>query len=364
MTARKTKKLDLVFSELERRILKKVWKVGDQIPTEMELSAEFKCSRSTIGMAIAQLERGGLVTRRTSAGTHVISNVSNQKPAQSLPLDAFAFVYPSDQHEGVWRTVRGFQQAAHAADRRAVLISTGANVEKEADIISRLGEFDIKGAVIFPMMIDPLNHAHYSQMIANCPFPIVLVEVSLPETRRPAVVVDGFDAGYVMTKHLLDRGLRKIGFLANYAWVSTTRDKHQGYRRAMTEAGVEDVTVLSLLEPEMHPSYGDPLREPTEIATRYLETHHGVEGVVCASDFLAVGLLRAAKATGLRVPEELKIAGMDDFALASEAGLTTYHIPYETIGNRAFQSLHDIKANVNTNGDVLLRGELTVRSST
>lgn len=365
MATRTTKKLDIVFCELERRILEKRWLVGDQIPTEAELTVEFDCSRSTVGKAIARLEHGGLVARRTRAGTHVISNTKvNAAPPPPPPLNAFAFVYPSNQHEGVWRTVRGFQESAHEFDRRAILMSTGANVEKEMEIVSRLGEFDIKGAVVFPMRIDPKSHPRYSEMITNCPFPLVLVEVNLPETGRPAVVVDGFDAGYVVTRHLLDRGLKKIGFLANYAWVATTRDKHQGYRRAMAEAGIEDVTALSLLEPEMRPSYDDPLREPTELATAYLQSHAGLEGVVCSSDFLALGVLRAAKAQGLRVPEDLKVAGIDDFAIAAEAGLTTYRIPYEEIGSRACQMLHDMTSRGAAPGEAHLRGQLVVRKTT
>ncbi len=360
MATRTTKKLDIVFEELERRILEKKWKVGDQIPTEAELTVEFDCSRSTVGKAIARLEHGGLVARRTRAGTHVISNTKINAVPPPL-LNAFAFVYPSNQHEGVWRTVRGFQEAAHELERRALLMSTGANVEKEMEIVSRLGEFDIKGAVVFPMRIDQQSHPRYSEMIANCPFPLVLVEVNLPESGRPAVVVDGFDAGYVMTRHLLDRGLKKIGFLANYAWVATTRDKYQGYRRAMAEAGIEDVGVLSLLEPEMRPSYDDPLREPTELAATYLETRSEVEGVVCSSDFLALGLLKAAEVNGLRVPEDLKVVGIDDFVLAADAGLTTYRIPYEEIGNRACQILNDINHGRGSAGELHLRGQLVVR---
>lgn len=363
MATRTTKKLDIVFRELERRILEKRWKVGDQIPTEAELTVEFDCSRSTVGKAIARLEHGGLVARRTRAGTHVISNTKVNTAPPPPSLNAFAFVYPSNQHEGVWRTVRGFQEAAHEFERRAILMSTGANVEKEMDIVSRLGEFDIKGAVVFPMRIDPKSHPRYSEMITSCPFPLVLVEVNLPETGRPAVVVDGFDAGYVMTRHLLDRGLKKIGFLANYAWVATTRDKYHGYRRAMAEAGIENVTALSLLEPEMRPSYDDPLHEPTELATAYLRSHAGLEGVVCSSDFLALGVLRAAKVKGLRVPEDLKVVGIDDFAIAAEAGLTTYRIPYEEIGNRACQLLNDITSREMSPREVHLRGQLVVRQT-
>ena len=362
MAKRTIRKPDLVFNELERRLLEQVWKVGDQIPTEEILATEFKCSRSTISKAISRLEHAGVVKRQTRNGTHVIGNKpkSTQSP---LNLDACAFVYPSDQHEGVWRTLRGFQGAAHDLDRRAISISTGANLDKEQEIIARLGELDVKGAVIFPMMVDPINHPQYNQMISSCRFPIVLVEVAIPETRRPAVIVDGFDAGYTMTRHLLTQGLKKIGFLANYGWIGTTREKHLGYRRAMSDAGV-DPSQNSLLMPDMHPSYDDPLKEPREIATTYLQSHPDIEGVVCSSDFLAVGLFQAAESLCRRVPDELRIAGIDDFALATSLGITTYHIPYEEMGRRAFETLHHLMTGASTADDIYLRGELVIRQTT
>ncbi len=360
--SRKNKKVDIVFAELERRILDKVWKINDQIPTEAELSEEFHCSRSTIGKAVAKLEHGRLVSRRTRAGTHVISNVSTQVSSPFL-LNACAFIYPSEHHEGVWRTMRGFQNAASNLDQRALLLSTRADIQQEVDIVSRLGEFDVRGAVIFPMVIDPLNHPYYSRMVTQSKFPIVFVEVNLPETRRPAVIVDGFDAGYVATRHLLGLGLRKVGFLANYAWTTVARDKYQGYRRAMTEAGIQECSQHAMLEPEMHPNYDDPFQEPTEIAKHYLSEHPDVEGVVCTSDFLAVGVLRAAKERGIRVPEELKVVGMDDFAFAAEHGLTTYQIPYEEIGDRSFRVLNAILSGNTAPDEIHITGTLVRRKT-
>ena len=97
----------------------------------------------------------------------------------------------------------------------------------------------MKGAVLLPTFQAERDHTYYVQMLHACRFPILLAEINLPGVLRPAVVPDGFDAGYTVTRHLLKQGLRKIGFLANFSWAPLTRDKHLGYRKAMEEAGLD-----------------------------------------------------------------------------------------------------------------------------
>lgn len=356
-------KTDTIFQALQERITSGAWSVGDQIPTEQELSVEFGCSRGTMGRAITQLVREGLVERRTRAGTRVVRQTLAREAA-AIDFDACAFIHPSQQHEGVWRTASGFQQAACGAKCRTLMLSTGTDFRKEAEIIGRLAEFDVKGAVLFPVILAPSDLAFYTQMILACKFPVVLVELNIAGMGRPAVVADGLHAGYTMTKHLLGQGLKKIGFLGNYAWAPIVREKYLGYRQAMEEAGLGDADALVHLDPSMTPRFDDPLREPTELARTYLQSHPGLEGVVCSLDFMALGVMRAAQELGLRVPHDLKVAGIDDYALAGANGLTTYRVPYETIGTRAFETLNQIiSGQAPQLTEIQVRGELIARQS-
>lgn len=336
-------KQNFVFAQLHNRIATGVWSIGEQIPTEEELAAEFQCSRGTIGRAVARLVQEKLVERRTRSGTRVINNVIAHKHA-AIDLDACAFIYPGDQHIGGWRMLHGFQQAAFAAKRRTLTLSAGTDFRKEAEIVGRLSEFNVKGAVLFPVITNPEEMAYYSQMITSCPFPVVLLELNLPGMRRPAVVVDGLHAGYTMTKHLLDQGLKRIGFCAHYAWAPFIRDRYLGYRQALEEAGIQEGKNWVMLEPEMNPNFVDPIAEPHRIAERFLDGGADLEGIVCSSDNMAVGLMRGLKKRGIAVPEQIKVTGMGDCEVAhlSEVPLTTYQIPCELMGRRAFESLNTL----------------------
>lgn len=358
-------KLDLVHDVIEKRIIDGEWHIGDQIPTETQFAEEFGCSRGTVSKAISRLTHDGLVQRRTRAGTRVLKN-SVGRSRESVQLDACAFIYPSEQHEGIRRVAQGFQDAAREAKRRLVTLTTGTDFRKEAEIIGRLGEFDVKGAVVYPVLPEMKDRLYFAQMLTACRFPVVLVDIALPGFGGPAVVVDGFHAGYTMTRHLLAQGLRRIGLLANYAWVPAAQNRYRGYCWALEEAGIERRPDWAVLDPSMRPNFEHPQDEGRLLTKRFLENARDLEGVVCGDDFLALCCLASAKELGLQVPDQLKVVGIDDYAVSaqSEPALTTYHIPYEQMGREAFQMLNRLLQGERLSAaEAQVRGNIVVRQS-
>ncbi len=364
-TATSTSKLESVYRILEDRISTGVWPLDSVIPTEVQLASEFECSRSTIGKAVARLVHAGMVNRRTRVGTRVISSsVGQNRPF--VELDAFAFIYPSERHEGIWRVVEAFQNAARVQNRRVVTLSTGVDYRKEVEAIARLSEFDVKGVAIYPIFQTARDQIHFAQVLMEAKFPMVLVELSIPGFGWPAVVIDGFDAGYTMTKYLISRGVRRIGFLSNYAWTPSMRDRYLGYRRALHESGIEEDLGAVMLEHSMHANFSDPLNEPTYLGLEYLDRRPKVDAVVCGDDFLAQGLLIAATRKGMKVPDDLKITGVSDYTISplAETTLTTYRVPCEKIGQRTFELLHSqVSNNKHSSEETFIQGEIIIRKT-
>lgn len=356
-----TSKLQVVHTELRDKILRGEFQCGDRLPTTEELAKQFDCSVGMASKAIAMLVHSGLVEQRRGLGTRVLKNVEEES-GSTLDLNAFAFIYPSEKHEGIWRTVKGFQDAAQEQGRRTITLTTGTDYKKEGELIGRLKEFDVKGAVVYSTMQGPDDQVYVSQMLSRSTIPLVLACINLPGMNLPAAFFDDFHGGYTMTKYLLGRGCKRVGLFAS----SRAPDACQGYRWAMQEAGVEIRPELMLMEQSMHANFQEPVREPAERAEAYLKARPDLDGVVCGCDFLALGLIEAAQRLGRRVPQDLKVIGADDFSLSASAPvpLTTYHVPYEEIGHAAFQLLCErVK-----NGTVPLlehriTGEIVVRKS-
>jgi DNA-binding LacI/PurR family transcriptional regulator len=313
---------------------------------------------------LALLVHEGFVERKARAGTTVTYGATEPALTQ---LDAFAFIYPSEQHEGIWRTVKGFQDAAREAGRRVVMLTTGLDYQKETEFLSRLSEFDVRGAVVYPIIPTPQDQVQFSQLLVESKFPIVLAEVNLPGLGCPSVVIDGFHAGYTMTKHMIGRGAKQIGFFSNFAWAPFMRDRYQGYRWALEEAGIGEPAGGVFLDSSMNPDFQDPLAEPTALAGKFFDTAGKLDAVVCADDFLALGCITAAQKRGWRVPDDLLVSGVDDYStLAASHGvpLTTYRIPFEEMGAKSFELLDRVLSQkIAVPEERQLRGEIVIRQS-
>lgn len=368
-------KLEAVYVALKRNIESEIWKVGERIPTEVELARTFDCGRSTAGGAINRLVHDGLVERRTRVGTRVIRSSSprgllprSTEDRSRLELDAVAFIYSSELHGGIFRMVQGFQLEARRRGRRVINLSTGTDHHKEAEFISRLAEFDVKGAVFCPLASSVEEELLFSRAIHQSKLPIVLTS-ALAGSLCPSVLVDNFRAGYESARHLISKGVRDIGFVANGAMCSYVRGRYQGFCWALREAGLPVSPRYVLLREERQINFEDPLAEPRELCRRYLATvERGLEAVVCADRYLAVGMVHAALDKGLKVPRDIKIVGMGDDALRPPGGvtLTTYTVPYEELGREAFRLLDQV-LNTPPHGPnpsgVLVGGHLIVGSS-
>jgi GntR family transcriptional regulator of arabinose operon len=326
----------------EERIANSTWRLGQILPTEAQLADQFFCSRGTISKALGRLQQQGLVERRTRVGTRVIATkapAAGRSP--SLQLDACAIVFPNEKHELIWQVVQGFQQAAREASRRTVLLTTGTDFRKEAEIIGRLGEFDVKGAVLYPVISSPRDQLYFSQMILSCSYPVVLADVSLPNVARPSAVCDHFHAGFSLTRHFLAQGCRRIGFLGSNSWSTPARECHLGYRFAMEQAQVPVEPKAVLMHPTMHVNLAAPTAESFSLAQQLLTQAPDLEAIVCFHDFLARGCLEAAGTLGFDVPSRLKIGSMGSRETASRSrpSLTTYVIDYPRVGREAFRLL-------------------------
>ncbi len=370
-------KLATTYAFLKAEIARGRWAVGEQIPTEVELAESLDCGRSTIGGAIARLVHDGLVERKTRTGTRVLrfepssangsGAASGSTGGKVMQLDAFAFIYSSELHEGIFRMVSGFQLAARERNRRVVTLTTGTDCRKEAEFIGRLTEFDVKGAVVNPLVSTVQEQMHFSSALANPSLPVVLAGTNLPGSGCPSVLADNFHVGYTMTRHLIDQGLRRIGFFSNHAWAQFMRDRYQGYRWALKSAGLAEQPEYVFLEEGRRVDFSDPLQEPKKLASAYLASAGPMEGVVCADDFLAFGLILAAREMGLRIPDDLKVTGHGDFSPPDciDIPVTSYRVPYETIGRESFRVLESCLASRPVRpGSLLIEGELVVRPST
>jgi LacI family transcriptional regulator len=180
-----------------------------------------------------------------------------------------------------------------------------------------------------------------------------------PEIPAITVEYDNEAGAHAMTSHLLSAGHRRILVLPGSVGYTTTEARTAGYRNALAAHGVAEDPDLVL--------HGNYTYEDGERLVRgALERKTGFTAVFAGSDMVAAGALEALQAAGLRVPEDVSLAGYDDIPLARHLTpkLTTVHVPYEEIGRTGARlALARAADNRATQQHVVLGTHVVVRQS-
>ncbi|MFD8526301.1 LacI family DNA-binding transcriptional regulator [Streptosporangium canum] len=188
--------------------------------------------------------------------------------------------------------------------------------------------------------------------------PIVFVNGDLPGLGVPCVSCDDVAAGRTAARHLIELGHRRIGFVNGPLRYSTVQRRLDGFRAALREMGGgydADLIELSPFDVEGGQSAASLLVE------------RGATALVCGSDLMALGAVRAVRRHGLKVPEDVSVVGADDSPLMSftDPPLTTVRQPVQAMGVAAVRALLDeIKGRPAKAAEYLFQPELVVRSST
>jgi DNA-binding LacI/PurR family transcriptional regulator len=167
--------------------------------------------------------------------------------------------------------------------------------------------------------------------------PIVLVDNALSETAVDTILGDDSSGAYAATRHLVEHGYRTIaGVSGPRGWVSS-RERIAGYRRALEEAGLMPQVVA--MDETTHESGRDAMQQ-------ILDGGSAPRAIFAVNDAMALGVIHAVEAAGLRVPEDVAVVGFDDLTWTAlhRPALTTVHIYKEQMGRLAAARLLDLIA--------------------
>jgi LacI family transcriptional regulator len=215
----------------------------------------------------------------------------------------------------------------------AVVATTGDRPEAEQVAVASLLHRRVDGLILTTARTGapaPLGHA-------GQPVPHVLALRTNGDS--PASVGDDHLGAHLATRHLLDLGHRRIGLVCGPPYASSARNRHAGYGHALTEAGIPfDESLLA----------GDSFSmEAGEIAGRtLLDRTDRPTAVFAVNDNTAIGVMAAAHALGLRIPEDLSLVGYNDIPVVSRlpVPLTTVRVPFRQIATGALDLLNEAGA--------------------
>ena len=120
----------------------------------------------------------------------------------------------------------------------------------------------------------------------------------------------------LLTQHLIQHGHKRIGMIGGPASASTSRERAEGYRQALREAGLDE-------DPSLYRESRFSRSDGSHIGRELLEDPDRPTALLTANSFLAFGVIDAAESLGLSVPDDLAIASFDDFEIGPREPILT-----------------------------------------
>ena len=298
-----------------------------------ELSKQLGISVSTVSKAlngyqdVAEATRNRVLKRANELGYHPSSAARSLRRGRTdkigfLVNNPMPFVgdYISD-------IISGAALTAEQLGNNLILYTTAVSHPNELKRICRAR--DVDGLMlIFEPSLEAVAVLHQEKM------PFVVFGRRVDQPAVSFVAPDNQAGAYALTQHFIEQGHRRIGFTPRPILGSVSEDRFLGYQQALADAGIpllDELIVETIIEPlsgyKAMNSFLDLPEPPTAVFTFY--------------DLMAVDALHAAHERGLRVPEDVAIAGFDGLrsSLITNPRLTTVQQPLKQMGQRAMEML-------------------------
>jgi len=254
--------------------------------------------------------------------------------------------------------VSGMEKSAREANYSLVIMQSNDTTEGEASCANALYNKRVDG--LFVVVSESTKLAHFAPFIQRN-LPVILLNGADEPPPYINIAIDHLKAGYEVTRHFLEQGRELIVYIAGQSRISADVERLKGYRRALQDAGI-------LIGGRHILKGGISWEDGAKVADSILQWRQRPDAIIAASDDCAAGCLSVLKERGIKVPEEIAIAGFgnDPISLVTQPSLTTVHYPARQMGESAvheFMFQLDGSRSNKLIQSIVLRSDLIVRQS-
>lgn len=251
-----------------------------------------------------------------------------------------------------------YQQAAQSAVERgcfSMLEVVNIRMEKEGLLPKLISENKIDGLII----IGELNEKYLQKLTGATEVPILFMDYMDRNQKFDCVIPDSFYGGYRVTDHLIGMGHKKIAYVGTLGATGSITDRYLGYMKALIENGL--TTRPEWVIEDRNGKDGNIDEENKLVLPKEMPT-----AFFCNCDLTAGILIKKLKSAGYRVPEDVSVAGFDDFIYPGvcDIDLTTYAVDISSMAHITVSTLiKKISGEHYRKGTQVVDGKLITRKS-
>lgn len=233
-----------------------------------------------------------------------------------------------------------FTSLAKAVESRAseagylvIVTNTDEHPDRELKLLKLLREQRVAGVILAPSGHD-MKYLSALSLLRNTP--VVLVDRHLPDAGFESVIVDNVAAAKMATDYLIRLNHRRIAMVIGKQHLWTTEQRLRGFHESLAAAGISPDFNLEL-------SANSRIESAYDAVQRLLNMPSRPTAIFAANNLMMLGAIEAIMDMGFRCPEDVSLAGIDDFPWISaiRPQLTTVAQPIEELGKVAVERLLD-----------------------
>jgi DNA-binding LacI/PurR family transcriptional regulator len=239
-----------------------------------------------------------------------------------------------------------------------VLIQSARPGSIDDGLLAPLHEHRVDGAMLYLSGDASVRSACVSR-VRELGYTFVVFQEMYDKGDVPSVSADNRDGARRLTEYLLDRGHTRVAFTAALTAWPMIEERHSGYVDAHRARGIEPPRELQLFRGRWDPQSGE------EMANALLSLAEPPTAIMGGNDLLALGVMRAVRAAGLKIPDDIAVTGFNDFNFSAfvDPPLTTVAIPAYEMGAASATILIDRVEGKETESRRTFPVELVLRES-
>jgi LacI family transcriptional regulator len=282
--------------------------------TLKDIARELEVSISTVSKALKNSEE---ISRDTKEKVQAFAKLYNYKPnniAISLKnkrTKNIGVVIPDIVHHFFTTVIRGIETYANARGYNVIVCLSEESFDKEVINMEMLANGSIDG-FIMSLSSETQQKGDYNHLkeVTEQGIPVVLFDRITNEIDCDKVVIDDELGGYMATKKFIEQGKKRIALISTDDYLSVSKARSMGYRKALSESklGVDESLVLKMPSMEMDENR---IKE-------FLEAQKP-DAVLCVNEIFAVYSMRLVQKNGLKIPDDISFIGFTDGVLSKYA---------------------------------------------
>lgn len=332
---------------------------GDKLPPVRELARDLKINFHTVRAAYKQLDSDGLIATQRGRRAIVLPHELDRLAASTPDLPTFTIGILIPNYSPYYAPfLAGLEAGNQNEPWLPFICETHYYTRNVRRYMEQLVAKNVDGIVV--THFETPYREELREILTQSKNLPPIVYADCPGMPGPGIAFDRFDGARQATRHLLDHGHRRLGFISPPLEWSSMADIFSGIKSAFKEngLGLSDVIVEAV--------DGFSIEEGTRAAERLFAYADPPSAILTSGDILAIGAMRAAKKRKLLVGQDVAIVGFGELDIAEvmDPPLTTVCLPASLLGMRTMALMrHLMRSEAASVGQERLPVELVIRGS-